>query len=107
MLDCQRRGVECPLSVAHSHEEAVAASLATGEVYVDTVTQMSDFPGDIETINDMSEHGISSFRIAKYLKSKHYNMRTFDTKFIRKISFRHRGRLGMNGDQMKQFIMYA
>ena len=101
MLDCQRRGVDCPLSVAHSHQDAVAASLATGEVYVDTITQISDFPDDIETINDMSEHGIASFRIAKYLKSKHQNMRIFDTKVIREITFRHRGRLGMNGDQMK------
>ena len=107
MLNCLRCGVDCPLSVAHSHEEAVAASLATGEVYVDTAAQLSDFPDDIETINDMSEHGVPSFRIAKYLKSKHQNMRIFDTKVIREIGKRHRGRLGMNGDQMKQFMMYA
>jgi len=85
MLDCRRRGVDCPLSLAHSHQEAVAASLATGEVYVSTLAQMEKFPDDIETINDMSEHGIPSFRIAKYLKSKHNNMRIFDTKIIRDI----------------------
>ena len=107
MLNCQRRGVDCPLSVAHSHAQAVAASLATGEVYVDTAAQLSDFPDDIDTINDMSEHGVPSFRIAKYLKSKHQHMRIFDTKVIREIAFRNRGRLGTNGDQMKQFMMYA
>ena len=48
---------------SHSHQEAVAASLATGEVYVTTLAQMEKFPDDIETINDMSEHGIPSFRI--------------------------------------------
>ena len=107
MLNWLRRGVNCPLSVAHSHEEAVVASLATGEVYMDTAAQLSDFPDDVETINDMSEHGLPSFRIAKYLKSKHRNMRILDTKVIREIAFRHRGRLGMNGDQMKQFVMYV
>ena len=63
MLDCRRRGVDCPLSLAHSHQEAVAASLATGEVYVTTLAQLENFPDDIETINDMSEHGVPSFRL--------------------------------------------
>ena len=74
---------------------------------MNTAAQLSDFPEDIDTINDLSEHGIPPFRIAKYLKSKHNDTRMFATKVIGEIAFRHRGRLGMNGDQMKQFMLYA
>ena len=105
--NCKRCGSDCPLSVEHSHHEAVATSLATGEIYVNTAAQLADFPEDIDTINDLSEHGIPPFRIAKYLKSKHNDTRMFATKVIGEIAHRHRGRLGMNGDQMKQFMLYA
>ena len=60
--NCKRCGSDCPLSVEHSHHEAVATSLATGEIYVNTAAQLSDFLDDIETINDLCSKEYSQDR---------------------------------------------
>ena len=72
-----------------------------------TLTQLEEFPEDIETIQDLCQHGVEAFRIAKHLRSRHNKIRMYNTELIRLVATRHRGWLGMNSDQMKQFMLYA